>query len=306
MNINQLNDDCLEAIFRQLPLQNSVRARIICQGWKAVIEARICQTQKSLMLFNSYQDILRYCDFLTDFNVSLEDSNCEYGYEESKDLIFHGGLNAEKCRFVMQLFPNIQTLTLFYTKFTSVNDIVILLCGWNESLQSLILVHPHRGIDLALAFKSIDILALPNLKSLTLTGERRFLLKTSIKLPKTIGRLEEFTLGLYACDIGSVLQQLGPKICKLRFHALKLPLTTLEDLVLNKPYMKTRLTHLSIDGDTIKKNGNAGGMFPSMDSLIYFPYKGISKTTMRFISTNFKALTYLDITPSAEVSLLLI
>lgn len=298
LKIDQLNDDCLEAIFRRLPLQTSVRARVICRKFKAVIEERICNTQHSLMLFNTYNDILRYCDFLSDFNASLEDKDSEYRYEESKDLVIRGGLTEKKVRFLITLFPSVKTLVLFYTKCSMTKDVVNLISGWNDCLESLVMVHPHQTIDLTVAFQAINLLTLPALKRLAITGERRYLIKNAITIPKIISRLEELSIGFYACQIWPVLKQLGPTIRKLRLNALKIPLNALEKMAIEKPYIKSRLTHFSIDGDSIKNKENTG---LACGVPFDFPHKGVSETTLKFIATNFMALTYLDITPDSEV-----
>jgi len=299
MKLLELNDDCLEAIFRRLPLQTGVRTRAVCRKFKAIIEERICQGQHSLMLFNSFNNILRYCDFLADFNAPLEDKESEYRYDESKDLVIRGDINEKKVQFLLGLFPNVKNLVLFYTKFHTTTDLINLVSGWNAQLQSFVFVHPHKSLNLTFAFHSINLLPLPALKSLTVTGERRYLLKTTIKMPKIIGRLEELTVGLYACDIEPVLKQVGLNLRKLRFHTVKFPLEVLKRFVAQKPYIKTRLTHFSIDADTIKLGEDEF----SMGCPFEFPHKGVSEATFKFIGSNFKALTYLDITPNSEVIL---
>lgn len=279
-NINQLNDDCLEEIFKNLPLQTAVQARGVCKRWKAVVEEKICRPKKSLMLFNSFYNILRYGYFLEHSNYSIFENDSDYRYDESKDLVMPGEINMNKCQFLLALFPRVKILVLFHTKFGITGDLVSLITGWNSTLQSLIMVHSHRSTDLAKAFASIDLLSLPQLKRLTVMGDSKYLLKTEIKMPNTIGRVEDFSIGQYTGDIGPVLKQTGPNIHKLRLDSVKFPLKTLENWIFAKPYLKNNLTHLSINSKT------------SM---------GLSQRIWQFICANFQALTYLDITPPPKV-----
>ena len=147
-NINDMPDDCLILIMKHFSLQTQISFRAICHHWKNVVEL-MCNQKRSLKLFGSLSELKDYVYLYLDDKVHFDFGNTDpfqldhlklkpIGYDD--DLIIQQNhFHQEFCDFLVELFPNMQQLLVFFrTRSESgFDELPYLLEKWSPTLIKL-------------------------------------------------------------------------------------------------------------------------------------------------------------------------
>ena len=234
LNINQLNDDCLIAIFSKHSLQELVHLRNICSRWKTVIEI-IFKGRSSLKLFVSYRSVKEYLCRVKKFMADDEELRLKPAGQGDDDLVLNPdaliAFEANQCidqsrgLFLPVLFPNITKLFIcldrIYFNDYAFNkfDFANLLNKWPNLSTLLTFNFPSNATLMNSFFNAIS--SLSSLRSLYLIKLKGNYDHDFTKLfPSVVlHRLEQLTMvSKNKTGLENILTRLGPNCSRITFN----------------------------------------------------------------------------------------
>ena len=127
MHINQLIDDCLLAIFDELPPADLLRLEAVCTKWNGLHE-QTCRRMHTLVLVNK-----KPFSYKSQKNHSIE---FEQFAPQHRYLLIKNVSNPQTMSLIANKFPTIRSFE-FYEKQLHIESLLGLLSRWNINLKML-------------------------------------------------------------------------------------------------------------------------------------------------------------------------